>query len=97
MMIFGVNYCCYLVRSDVYYWISINIGLVHLLGVSYELERQSMAYFIKEKTAEVTIKKYFNLEIDLANKQISEGKRDLDLKRKMVRHCVCLLSIRINT
>jgi isopenicillin N synthase-like dioxygenase len=57
----------------------------HHLGVSYELERQSMAYFIKEKTAEVTIKKCFNLEIDLANKLISEGKRDLDLKKKMVR------------
>jgi hypothetical protein len=43
-----------------------------------------MSHFVKERIANVTIKKYFNLEIALANKQISEGKRDLDLKRKMV-------------
>lgn len=62
-----------------------NLGLVHLLGASYEIERQAMSYFIKERISEITIKKCYDLEIALANKQISEAKRDLDLKRKMVR------------
>lgn len=95
--IFIVNYCLAEVEANLFYWITVNIPIFCTASISYEIERQVLCRFISEKMAQITTKKLFTLELELANEKIKEGTRDLESKRSMVRHISHEIRTPLNT
>eukprot|EP00596_Hydrurales_sp_CCMP1899_P000564 CAMPEP_0119034018 /NCGR_PEP_ID=MMETSP1177-20130426/1073_1 /TAXON_ID=2985 /ORGANISM="Ochromonas sp, Strain CCMP1899" /LENGTH=563 /DNA_ID=CAMNT_0006991195 /DNA_START=1095 /DNA_END=2786 /DNA_ORIENTATION=- len=65
--------------------------------ISYEIERSNVTHFIHAKVAKDATKKVLDLKLALANKEISDGKRELIAKRSMVRHISHEIRTPLNT
>ena len=73
------NITLHLSNSDIYLWVNITILIV--MGISYEIERNTISHFIHGKIAKDALKRVLDLELALANKHIIDGKRDLAATR----------------
>ena len=91
------NACLSAVGADVYHRISVNIPLIFIVFLSYEIERLTIRRFIQEKTAQEATSKLFQLELAIANKKVVEANRDLESKRSMVRHISHEIRTPLNT
>ena len=79
-----VNASLWLVGSMSYLWI--NLELVCVMYISYELERYPLRQFIKSVRMLEASEVNTQLQLSLSNYKVREGQLALEAKRSMVRH-----------
>jgi signal transduction histidine kinase len=84
VMVATINASLWLVGSMSYLWI--NLELVCVIYLSYELERYPLRQFIKSVRMLEASEVNAQLQISLSKYQIREGELALEAKRSMVRH-----------
>ena len=78
-----VMVCVSLVGMDIFWWVW--LLLIGMMGVSYEVERQSRRLFLNQRSVVQVTRSNAELLLELAKQKVAEKQRELDSKGAIVR------------